>query len=269
MSKPEEPSEDAIISSWHVRARAYDDLIGRWSIFTEMAERLIDLIPRDFAGHALDIGGGSGLLAERLIERHENAKVTLIEPAEEMRSLARHRLGNRVGIRDATSDEVGELGVVAEAALCSASFHLMNEDTTLPSVAAALKPDSVFAVNLWGHSCKETATLEQKVDWTVFVDLALGESREQPLPRPKRTPPRLRSADRLRRIGEAYGLYLQEKQIVESKIQTRFNLEFAVMADTFLDHVAPVKRERIINRALELCTGIDTIFSVDFRFIKK
>ncbi len=269
MSKPVEPSEDEIIRSWHVRARAYDDLIGRWSIFTEMVDRLIDLIPSDFAGHALDIGGGSGLLSERLLDRHSNASITLVEPAEEMRSLALHRLGDRVEIRDVTSHEVGELGIVADAALCSASFHLMNENTTLPSVAAALKSGSVFAVNLWGHSFDETATLDQKVDWTVFVDLALCESGERPLPRPKRAPSRLRSADGLRRIGEACGLHLQEKQIVESRIETRFNIEFAAMTDIFLDHVAPVRRERIINRALELCTGIDTIFSVDFRFIKK
>ena len=269
MSKPAELSEDAIVRSWHVRARAYDNLIGHWSIFTEMVDRLIDLIPSDFAGHALDIGGGSGLLSERLLDRYSNASITLMEPAEAMRSLARHRLGTRVEIRDATSDRVGELGMVADAALCSASFHLMNEDTTLPSVAAALKPDSVFAVNLWGHSFQETAALDQKVDWTEFVNLALCESGERPLPHPNRAPPRLRSAEGLRRIGEACGLHLQDKQIVESRIESRFNIEFAAMTDTFLDHVASVKREHIINRALELCIGIDTIFSVDFRFIKK
>ena len=269
MSKPTEPSEDAIIRSWHIRARAYNALIGHWTIFTEMVDRLIDLIPSDFAGHALDIGGGSGLLSERLLDRHPNATITLIEPAEAMRSLARHRLGDRVEIRNATSDEVGELGIVADAALCSASFHLMNENTTLPSVAAALKPGSVFAVNLWGHSFDETATLDQTVNWTKFVDLALDENGERPLSRPKRMPPRIRSADRLRSIGAACGLHLQDKQIVESRIETRFNIEFAAMAATFLDHVASVKREHIINRALELCIGIDTVFSVDFRFIKK
>ena len=269
MSKSAELSEDAIVRSWHDRARAYDNLIGHWSIFTEMVDRLIGLIPGDFAGHALDIGGGSGLLSERLLDRHSNASITLVEPAEAMRSLALHRLGSRVEIRDATSDRVGELGIVADAALCSASFHLMNEDTTLPSVAAALKPDSVFAVNLWGHSFEETATLDQKVDWTEFVNLALCESGEQPLPRPKKVPPRLRSAEGLRRIGEACGLHLQDKQIVESRIETRFNIEFAAMTNTFPGRVTPARREHIINRALELCTGIDTIFSVDFRFIRK
>ena len=262
------PKSD-IIRSWNTRAYAYDNIVSRWPIFTQMADRLIDLVQADFNGHTLDIGGGSGLVAERFLERHPNARVTLIEPAQEMRRLAQLRLGDRIHIRDATIDEIEGLGFFADAAICNASFHLMNEQTTLPAIAAVLKSGSVFAANLWGHSFNETAPLEQKTDWSVFVNQALIENGESPLPRIKEEPRRLRNADTLLRVGEGCGLHLQEKEIVEESIEARFHIEFAAMAAAWLDHVEPEKREDITRRALELCVGIDTLFYVDFSFIKK
>ena len=62
-------------------------------------------------GIALDIGGGSGLLAEHLLEKYPKARVTLVEPAEEMRALASRRLGNRIEIKDVTSDKLDKLGL--------------------------------------------------------------------------------------------------------------------------------------------------------------
>ena len=88
MSNPSVPTQDEVINSWHVRARAYDKLIKRWPIFTNMVNRLLEFIPEDFDGHALDIAGGSGLLAEHLLRRNPNARMTLVEPAEGMRALA-------------------------------------------------------------------------------------------------------------------------------------------------------------------------------------
>jgi len=268
MSNPSVPTQDEVINSWHVRARAYDKLIKRWPIFTNMVNRLLEFIPEEFVGHALDIAGGSGLLAEHFLRRSPNAHMTLVEPAEGMRALASRRLGNRIEIKDATSDKLDKLGLTADAALCSASFHLMNEETTLPSVASVLKKGSVFAVNLWGHSFDETINLEQKVDWMKFIDQALSEFDLPSMNRPKKNTPRIKSKEGLRKIGKSCGLHLRETNIVTTEIKTQFSIEFAAMDFNFLNQVEKGIREQVIARALELCRDIDTISIVDLKFEK-
>ena len=268
MNNPSELTQDDVIRSWHERAHAYNRLIERWPIFTNMVNRLLEFIPKEFDGHALDIGGGSGLLAEHLLEIYPKSRVTLVEPAEEMRVLASRRLGARVDIRDTNSDKLDNLGLVADAALCSASFHLMNEETTLPSVASVLKKGSVFAVNLWGHSFDKAIDLNKKVDWIQFIDQALHEFDQLPMHLPKKTASRIKSEEGLRKIGKACGLHLLETKIVITEIETQFNIEFATMDSKFLHRVEKDIRKQVFNRALNLCRGVDTISSVDLCFEK-
>ncbi len=268
MVNPTVPTQNEVINSWHVRARAYDKLTKRWPIFTDMVSRLLEIIPEGFDGHALDIAGGSGLLAEHLIRKNPNARVTIVEPAEGMRALASQHLGDQVEVKDATSDNLNKLKLTADAALCSASFHLMNEKTTLPSVASVLKKGSVFAVNCWGHSYDETIDLEQKVDWMQFVNQALSEFNLPPMIRSDKNPTRIKSKEGLRKIGKSCGLHLCETKIVTTQIKTQFSINFAAMSLNFLDQVEKDIREQIIARALEVCDSIDTIFTVEFKFEK-
>lgn len=268
MNKPSEPTQDEVTQSWHERAHAYDNLIKRWPIFTELVGRLLELLPNNFDGHAIDIGGGSGLLTEHLLEKCPNAHVTLVEPANEMRALASRRLGNRVEIKDLTSDHLNKIDLVADAAFSSASFHLMNEETTLPSVASILKKHSVFAANLWGHSFNETIDQDQKIDWMKFIDQALNEFDLPPMRRPKKVARRVKSSEGLRKIGKRYGLHLIETKMVTDKIDTQFNIEFAAMDLNFLNQIELGMRKQVIARALKLCRGVDTITSVDLIFKK-
>lgn len=268
MNNSSEPSQDDVIRSWHERANAYNRLIERWPIFTNMVNRLLEFIPKEFDGHALDIGGGSGLLAEHLLDKYPKSRVTIVEPAEKMRVLASRRLGNRIEIRDALSDKLDTLDLIADAALCSASFHLMNEETTLPSVSSALKKGSVFAVNLWGHSFDKAVALNKKVDWMQFIDQALREFGQLPMHSPKAIALRIKSEEELRKIGMTCGLHLLETNIVLTEIETQFNIEFAAMNNNFLHQVEKDIRKKIINRALNLCSGVDTISSVDICFEK-
>lgn len=263
-----EPTQEDVIRSWHDRAQAYDNLVGRWPIFTSMADRLLECISGEFSGHALDIGGGSGLVAERLLNKHPKACVTLVEPAAEMRALATRRLGDRVEIKDVTSDELDKLDAAVDAAFCSASFHLMNEKTTLPSVASILRQRSIFATNLWGHSFDESIDLNQKADWMQFVNQALGEFDQPPMHKPKTPARRIKSANELRKIGDACGLHLLETKIMTTEIETQFNIEFAAMDSNFLKQVETEIRMPVIDRALQLCRGIDIISSVDLTFEK-
>jgi len=223
MKKSTQLRQDNVIQSWHERAHAYNRLIDRWPIFTQMANRLLDFLPENFDGHALDIAGGSGLLSEYMLKRHKDVQITLVEPAENMRNLALHFLGNRVEILNSTSDELEKYSLIADAALCNASFHLMDEETTLPSVASVLRKGSIFAVNCWGHSFKEAQALNQKADWMIFVDQALDELVLPPMNRPSMAKPNIKSAAGLRKIGENCGLRLIESKIVTTEIEAKFN----------------------------------------------
>ena len=268
MNYPSESTQNDVIYNWHVRPHAYDKLIERRPIFTNMVDRLVEFVPKEFDGHALDIAAGSGLLAEHFLRRNPKARMTLVEPAEGMRALASRRLGNRIIIKDATSEKLDKLELNADAALCNASFHLMNEETTLPSIASVLEKGSVFAVNLWGHSFDETINLEQKVDWIKFVDQALNEFDLPPMNSPKKSTPRIKSKEELRKIGKSCGLHLHETNIVTTEIETQFSIEFAAMGFNFLNQVEKGIRAQVIARALELCCGLDTISTVDFKFEK-
>ena len=263
-----EPTQEEVIQSWNDRAHAYDNLIRRWPIFTSMADRLLECISSDFNGHALDIGGGSGLVAERLLNKHPKACVSLIEPAAEMRALATRRLGSCVEIKDVTSDELDNLDFTVDVALCSASFHLMNEKTTLPSVASILRPRSIFSTNLWGHSFDEAIELIQKQDWMQFLDQALAEFDQPPMHRPENSAYSIKSANELRKIGEACGLRLLETKILTTEINTQFNIEFAAMNPNFMNHVEKELRMPVIDCALQLCRGVDIISTVDLKFEK-
>lgn len=233
-----------------------------------MADRLVECISGEFDGHALDLAAGTGLLAERLLNKHPEARVTLAEPAPEMRAIAARRLGSRVDIVDVASDKLDTLGVTVDAVFCSASFHLMNENTTLPSVASILGQGSMFAANLWGHSFDEAKDLNRKTDWMQFVDQALGDFNQPPMLRPENPARRIKSAKGLSKIGEACGLRLLETSIVTAEIETQFNIAFAAMHPEFLNQVQTEVRASVIKRALQLCRGVDIISAVDLRFEK-
>ena len=260
--------QNEVILSWHERAHAYHQLIERWPIFTNMANRLLDYLPDDFNGHALDIAGGSGLVAKRLLEIFPDAQVTLVEPAENMRILAHRNLGSQIDILNSTSDDLKKHSLSANAALCNASFHLMNEETTLPSVAGVLKKGSVFIVNCWGHSFKEAKALNRKIDWMNFIDQALGERNLPLMNCPLKTTPNIKSTQDLEIIGKRCGLRLVEADIVTTEIETQFNIEFAAMSSNFLNEIENDIRQQIIDRAITLCKGVDRISSADFCFEK-
>ena len=83
------------VRTWHERARAYDELCRRWDVFTLLSTRLIDMLPTELRGDVLDIGAGSGLTSELLLDRHPNCRAILIEPAQAMIDIARTHLAGR------------------------------------------------------------------------------------------------------------------------------------------------------------------------------
>ena len=86
--------------------------------------------------------------------------------------------------------------------------------------------------------------------------------------RPKKSICNIKSANGLRKIGEACGLHLLETKIVTTEIKIQFNIEFAAMNANFLNQLGTEVRLQVIDRALQLCRGVDTISSVDLKFEK-
>ncbi len=257
-----------IVDSWHSRALAYNELIARWPLFTQMADQLIDALPDDFSGHALDLAGGSGLLSERLLIRHPLSNITLIEPAKNMLELAAQRLDPGVKLLNTTAEQLGELHLTADAVLCNAAFHLMNEELVLPAIARALNSGGLCAFNLWGHSFDETANREDIVDWLSFVEKAMQERGENLATHSPSIAPRARSIQELKRRAGECGLELDNYKITEHRTHARFGIEFAAMSDNFLGHLETQKRLGVINRAIELSSGYDLRISVNFVFAK-
>jgi len=144
----------------------------------------------------------------------------------------------------------------------------MNEETTLPAVAAVLKKGAIFAANCWGHSFDEAVLLNQKQDWMTYVDQALSEFDQAPMPKPKKATPKIKTAEKLKTIGGTYGLKLLETEIITVEIVTKFSIEFAAMDSTFLDHVEQNTRSQVIAHALMLCDDIDIISFVNLKFEK-
>ena len=264
----QEPSQEEVIHSWNDRAQAYDKLIRRWPIFTSMADRLLESVGGEFNGRVLDLASGSGLVTERLLKFQPDVHVTLIEPAAEMRALAMRRFGGRVEIKGMTCDELDQLKHAFDLVLCNASFHLMNENTMLPSVASVLQQGALFSTNLWGHSFDEAIDLNQKQDWMQFLDQSLAEFDQPPMQRPENSACRIKSEAGLKKIGEACGLHLLELKILTTEIDTKFNIEFAAMSPNFISHVNKELRMPIVDRALQLCCGVDILSSVDLKFEK-
>jgi len=260
---------DLIVNSWHNRAVAYDAFISRWPLFTDMADQLVDSLPDDYSGHTLDLAGGSGLLSERLLIRHPLARITLMEPAKNMIELAVHRLGNNVTFVHATAEQLGSHPLSADAVLCNAAFHLMDEEIVFPAIAKVLNPGGICSFNLWGHSFDETAKFEYMVDWLSFVKKAMQEQGEHLPTHSPHIAPRARSIQGLQSIAERCGLALYKYMITEHRTHARFGIEFAAMSENFLKQLEPQKRLDVINRAIELSSGHDVRMSAVFVFLKK
>ena len=118
-------SREMTWQSWHDRAEAYHRLLASWPLFSHLADRLIDLLPHPIQGPLIDLAAGTGLVAERVLDRYPQAQVQLVEPAQAMLTLARQRLGTRVTrYVQSAAETVGQLSVQADAVVCNAALHL-------------------------------------------------------------------------------------------------------------------------------------------------
>ena len=96
----------------------------------------------------LDIGAGTGLLSELLLEAYPGASVTLMDISEQMIEVARRRFAGREGFRFVAADYRHEdLGGPFDAICSALSIHHLEKEEKrdlYQKIFGALKPGGIF-----------------------------------------------------------------------------------------------------------------------------
>jgi trans-aconitate 2-methyltransferase len=118
----------------------------RWS--GEVLERLDGLAPD---ARVLDVGCGTGRMAEALLQLVPRGRVLAIDASAEMVALARERLGDRADVW--TCDVLDlELGEPVDAIVSNATLHWVpDHDRMWGRLAAALRPGGVLETQCGGR----------------------------------------------------------------------------------------------------------------------
>jgi SAM-dependent methyltransferase len=265
--------QEKIINSWHERADAYERLIGRYRIFTDMAMTLVRLVEKSDA-IVLDLAAGTGLVSRLLLERGRlsASSLYLIEPARQMCVHARKHLPQSYIYQIAAEDclSIGELRRGSfDFVVCNASMHLMCEEEIFPIVEQLLKPRSgSFLYTLWYHAFDETANDGDNEEFEDCVNQALSFheypkyfSRDRSLPSASGRV--LRSRNYLEETAEKFGLRLDSCEIFRDRIDMQFDLDFLLMRPDWLDEhltnyewtqkgTSPTSKQSIIDKIEEL-----------------
>lgn len=102
---------------------------------------------RRYLGHApdtvVDLGCGTGLSTAAWIG--ECRQVIGIEPSADMLGIAQKKAGEGIRFRQAFAHDTGLADGIADAIVCSQSFHWMEPVSTLREVHRLLAPGGVFA----------------------------------------------------------------------------------------------------------------------------
>lgn len=261
-----------VIRSWRARAGAYLALTRRWPLFARLADRLVDALPPGFAGHAVDLGGGAGLVSRRILARHPAARVTLVDPAPEMIALAeREAAGLSLETRCARAEDLGAVRPPldpADAILASAVMHLCDEEAVLAAAARALAPGGVLAFNLWGHSYDELCA-DPAPDWREPIERALAELELPATEWPATPPPRVRERRRLVEMAAASGLTLTGHVLDADEVSASFFVDFAAMSSSLLGALAAEERAAVLARAEAIAAAPITVRTARLTFARR
>ena len=218
----------------------------------------------------VDVGGGTGLVGGRVLERFPDAAVHLIEPAGRMRAQtpAKTRFA---GVWSMRAEALGELAteVRAKAVLSSAVMHLVDEREALPGMAALLEPGGLLAFNLWWHADEETAAFDPTDRWLPLVERAIAEQGRRvpdwPPPGGQRPP---RSAVDLQAFAYASGLMPVSRIVDSDSVRASFFVDFRAMWPEWPRGLDRNDRARVIARAKELARGPVAVPTVRYLFRK-
>lgn len=257
------------VAEWNARALAYRGLVHRWPLFTALADRLVASLPDDLGdGVVVDVGGGTGLVGERVLERFPAAAVHLIEPAGRMRAQTPGK-ARFAGVWSMRAEALGELKgqVQARAVLSSAVMHMVDEREAIPAMASLLGPGGVLAFNLWWHADEETAGADPTVRWLPLVERAIAEQGRRvpqwPDPVARRTP---RAGADLQALAFASGLTPVSRTVDRDSVPASFFVDFRAMWPDWPPGLDRNDRAKVIARAKELGRAPIVIQTVRYVF---
>jgi len=253
---------------WEARAPAYDELCRRYDIFSRLSNRLIDLLPQDLEGSVLDIGAGSGVTSNLVLDRYPRCDAILVEPSEAMMNIARANLAGRparffvMGL-----DEAPAHGLHACAAVASASMQFLDLAPAFETLAQVIAPRGHVAFNLWYHHWEETAGEEGMSAWQDVARAACRNAHLE-LHEPAPVPQNAKTRKELNDASRRHGFELLSEHRDEYPTPVAFGVDFQAM-----DQDWPVKgldrkiREALLKQMRELAHGqFENLISTRFLF---
>lgn len=253
---------DKRIELWSTRAGAYDQLVRGHDPLASLASRLVEMALPD-ERDVFDLGGGSGLVTGKLLERFPDVNVTLQDPAAGMVALSRERFGDRVVVEQRSIEEAGPASA-ADLVLASASFHMADLERGLAAVGQLLRPDGRFLFNLWWHSWEPTVGEDSGEElWRLPLASVLEEHDEDPTQLPPLPTRRTAwSPLLLQTAAAAHGLRVEVLPTDEDQAPARFFFDFAAMDATLL--ATHPHREDRLREARARCEGARVMRSTRF-----
>jgi SAM-dependent methyltransferase len=264
------------IDSWHMRADAYERLIGNYQIFTDMAMGLVKFVEKhrgkdDNNFHVMDLAAGTGLISKLLIEyiHISPTSLYLVEPAERMCIRARDNIKTPHIYQTAAEDCLSTANLPRDYfdfILCNASMHLMSETDIYPIVSKLLKPKTgYFLYTLWYHAFNETENYNGDEEFETYVNDALTYFSYPKYFATKNnaTSTTQRSRKYLEKTALNNGLKLESCTIDIHRTPMDFDLDFMLMSPNWLlEHLKTYEwtqkednnsmKERIIEKVREL-----------------
>ena len=136
--------------SFEVAAEAYDRFMGRFSRL--LAPQMADLAGVRAAQIALDVGCGTGVLTEVLIERLGAASVTGIDPSESFVAAARERFP-ATRIEHGSAEALPFEDDAFDVSIAQLVVHFMADPVRgIREMARVTRPGGVVAACVWDHA---------------------------------------------------------------------------------------------------------------------
>jgi len=259
--------DPAKVRIWDERARAYDALCRRWNVFTLLSTRLIDMLPASLPGDVLDIGAGSGLTSELLLDRHPESRAILIEPAHGMVDVARTHLAARPAqflVMGLDGAPVRDLRAVA--AIASASMQFLDFEPAFDVLSRVIEPGGHVAFNLWYHHWEETAGGEGMYGWIPIAEAVCREAGVELAAPPARPVPKTRA--QLDDATRAHGFELLIEERDHDLSPVSYGVDFMAMDRQWpAPGLEPSQRESMIRTMRERAEGqVESLGSTRFLF---
>lgn len=137
--------------SFHRQAVEYDD---HAAVQKRVVARFLQILGEEGGSPAriLDVGAGTGLLAEQLADRHPAALLACVDLAPGMAATARQRLGSRAVVAMADAEHLPFADASFDCVVSTSTFQwLTTLDAAFAEAWRVLSPGGLFACALFGH----------------------------------------------------------------------------------------------------------------------